>query len=447
MLTSAILLFAWAVQSAPAADWPPEPDFITPVDYAAWFEKRVRRGEPQSQNAAPFYREILGEPIPVTEAIERKTIENWKYGGGPGWNGDGKYPRIWSVDERPDWKAAYEARRPMIERYKLEAAKAYFDFGSADYGRTGPPELKNWADEMSWKVRLISWANCVRDQAWHATGGTINANEFSALLKANLGLARQLERCDRFVSSLHAIRTRWFVYEDMRELIDQDLINSAERRRILAMVKHFDAPLRPLADECSGELAVGYAALQTAAWGDAVQWIPFRQNGRLPDVESKKRAALVAARDELREFYGSCAALDTAQWSATLGDQVAALAQKSKRAGSEGDIEGTARATIGGIKLRFRTIAIRRATWLVYHIFEFHDLNGRYPGDLRELTSVPAETKTDPFGGEPFVYSRTNDSFRLYSAGLNCRDDGGRHDNWWGERRVDADYVIWPVQR
>lgn len=447
MLTSAILLFAWAVQSAPAADWPPEPDFITPVDYAAWFEKRVRRGEPQSQNAAPFYREILGEPIPVTEAIERKTIENWKYGGGPGWNGDGKYPRIWSVDERPDWKAAYEARRPMIERYKIESARAYIGFESADYGRTGPLEFGNWADEISWTFRLTSWAGCVRDHAWQSKDGKLATSEFAALLQANLGLARQLERCGRTLFSLYGIRVRRQVYDDLLELIDQGLLRPAERRRILAITKNADTQLCPLADEFAGQLAEGYAAIQTSAWGDKIQWMPFRPTAPLPLVEPKKRAALIAARDELRGFYRGCAALDLQQSRTTLADEIAAVARLFKRAESEGDIEGTVKATVGGLDLRFRTLAVRRATRLVYEIYGFHDLNGRFPSDLDELKGVDAVLKTDPFGGKPFVYVRTSDSFRLYSAGLNCRDDAGVHDQGWGEKAPDSDYIIWPVQR
>jgi hypothetical protein len=57
----------------------------------------------------------------------------------------------------------------------------------------------------------------------------------------------------------------------------------------------------------------------------------------------------------------------------------------------------------------------------------FQAREGRLPKDLAELGSlVPEDLRTDPFTGKPLLYAPAGESFLLYSAGVNCRDDWGR---------------------
>ena len=55
----------------------------------------------------------------------------------------------------------------------------------------------------------------------------------------------------------------------------------------------------------------------------------------------------------------------------------------------------------------------------------------------------------DSFSDKPLVYKKTNDSFLLYSIGLNFKDDGGQivRDNKGGANKwlEQDDVVLWPV--
>jgi hypothetical protein len=84
--------------------------------------------------------------------------------------------------------------------------------------------------------------------------------------------------------------------------------------------------------------------------------------------------------------------------------------------------------------------AERRATHLVAALLSMQIK----PQTLDELRSVPAETRTDPFTGKPFVYRRIGEGFTLYSAGMDREDNGGDHDPKWGENEP-GDYVFWPI--
>jgi len=57
--------------------------------------------------------------------------------------------------------------------------------------------------------------------------------------------------------------------------------------------------------------------------------------------------------------------------------------------------------------------------------------NGAYPDSLDAIVpSVLAELPRDPFTGRPFTYARQRNSYKLYSANTNMRDDGGRAQPW-----------------
>lgn len=52
----------------------------------------------------------------------------------------------------------------------------------------------------------------------------------------------------------------------------------------------------------------------------------------------------------------------------------------------------------------------------------YHHEHGSYPDTL---TALPAQAPEDPFSGQPLVYWRQKQGFKLYSWGPNLRDDGG----------------------
>ena len=97
--------------------------------------------------------------------------------------------------------------------------------------------------------------------------------------------------------------------------------------------------------------------------------------------------------------------------------------------------------------LHDRTVAHRRATHLLVHLFAYHAQHRRFPRTLAQLeTPNLAELRIDPFGGKHFVYKRTGRTFSLHSVGQDMTDDGGKHHAKWGQDGAGGDFVFWPVQ-
>ncbi|HOK65346.1 MAG TPA: hypothetical protein PK054_04045 [Anaerohalosphaeraceae bacterium] len=85
--------------------------------------------------------------------------------------------------------------------------------------------------------------------------------------------------------------------------------------------------------------------------------------------------------------------------------------------------------------------ALRQAMALLMELRRFYLRNGRWPANLEELSA--RQGRLDPVSGEPFVYVPTQNGFRLYSIGINKRDDQGV--NYLKEGKDDRLY--WPTPR
>lgn len=74
-----------------------------------------------------------------------------------------------------------------------------------------------------------------------------------------------------------------------------------------------------------------------------------------------------------------------------------------------------------------KTRAILRGTALMYALEAYKTEKGEYPERLDALKPEYVSTITlDPFSGNPFVYSRTEGGYQLYSVGPNVKDDKGK---------------------
>ena len=91
-------------------------------------------------------------------------------------------------------------------------------------------------------------------------------------------------------------------------------------------------------------------------------------------------------------------------------------------------------------EMEARGKALRSGPMLVAAIEAYRHENGSYPDLLDSLApSVLEELPNDPFTGSPFHYQRQGNRYRLYSAGVNMREDGGRAKPWDAK---EDDYVI-----
>jgi len=121
----------------------------------------------------------------------------------------------------------------------------------------------------------------------------------------------------------------------------------------------------------------------------------------------------------------------------------------------------------GNILLEFLTPALSRmneTSWLsrtnvqsliaILSLLRYRLDKGAYPDDLNELVTAGylKELPMDLYSDKPLVYKKTDDSFTLYSAGRNFKDDGGEvfreHGRIyrWGTQEA-GDAVFWPVPK
>jgi hypothetical protein len=132
------------------------------------------------------------------------------------------------------------------------------------------------------------------------------------------------------------------------------------------------------------------------------------------------------------------------------------------------DVEKEAAELIeGNILLEIRTPAIHRihalsyryktaveATLMIIAILRYNQDTGDYPENLEQLVTagflkeIPLDSFSD---NKPLVYKKTEDSFVLYSVGMNYTDDSGqvvrnaqgKVKNW----ALEGDEVFWPVTK
>ena len=91
-------------------------------------------------------------------------------------------------------------------------------------------------------------------------------------------------------------------------------------------------------------------------------------------------------------------------------------------------------------ELYHRVLCERRAHHILIELRRFKNETGHWPDQLDEVASALAPLALiDPQNGGPYVYQRTEDSFRLYSTGRNAKDEDGEHRS-----KGPDDWSIWP---
>lgn len=89
--------------------------------------------------------------------------------------------------------------------------------------------------------------------------------------------------------------------------------------------------------------------------------------------------------------------------------------------------------------------ALRRVMRILIEIRKYQMREGTWPQGLEDLPGeqLPVGQLVDPVSGKPFLYERTGDDFRLYSIGVNKRDDQGVSNIKEGK----DDWLYWPIER
>jgi hypothetical protein len=89
-----------------------------------------------------------------------------------------------------------------------------------------------------------------------------------------------------------------------------------------------------------------------------------------------------------------------------------------------------------------RLLMHRRGNRILIAMRRYKNKHGTWPKSLGEIKNlVPA----DPINNKSLAYKFTADSFKLYSTGENCIDEGGERDIFSKEKNAPDDWRIWPA--
>ncbi len=261
-------------------------------------------------------------------------------------------------------------------------------------------------------------------------------------------MGRQIAQMPTVIDQLVAIAVRALAQDVILAAADTVAMDAAEFEAFVATV-----------EPCFAEPNTFVAALQTEAGllvqmysttagggGAAGFWMrlvapPARVAGEMQQVIAPMQALLAQPAD---------------RWTDPNDSNWIMLQRRSVAPVSRSNIAGTLASIVMPSYLEFlplasRLVATQRGHWTVLQILRFEHEHGALPRLLIELP--PSERIIDPFSGRPFVYrTDDNETFTLYSCGLDRDDDGGVHDTRWGRdqgTRVvplppDGDFVFWP---
>ena len=422
------------IQAGLKLDPPPPPDFKTPVDYAAWLDKQVVRGQSKEDNAAELYTAIFGrldaDPPADLGFKGPRTQEPPVPEIGP-----------WDPKEHPEWEATYQKTRDKIEQFKRAAAKPYawwgLQFEKDEKSRT----LFNVVFKELTPLRQL--AQGASEHAWRAEGGKIDEAAFVANVRAILSLARQIERNPLLIAQLVGGACRSIAYGDLLRAAELGVFSEKQRSAVVLLLAGRDDPPPSFRAALYADMASQF---------DLIQTIKMKHNGKFGFSANKGLTMpgslscnAPVAVDEVKDLTQ---ALEKEMSGPYAPESVARMEEALTRTKGEMLLSLVVPNYVRPYLLRTRCEATRRATRLMYEILIYYDKNKKWPASLDELPpQAQKAAKVDPFSAKPFGYRLENDKPLLYSAAQNGKDDGGtKHDKRWGDETEGADYIFSPGQ-
>ncbi len=483
-------------------DWPPLPDFKQHVDYVKWLQERL--SVPPEDDARPLWNEIVkqeSDSEQVKQAKNRMWADDEKHGIPGLFTGDEPTPDqyAWDPDKHPQWETAYQAHLTAGLPAKLAAIAQ----------RKGVSQTLSWYDPREHRIsqpsrsrkataaimdpglrkddhlliNVLSQSHAMPRQAvktllqdaWRAPQGAVSADTIQEAIRRSLGIANQLESVT-LINYLVNVAIRSLIYDSALEAIGENVFNPpqlTQTRRILTEQDHVDLITRiPDAAELADVL-------------DVLQFIYRPQPDGNPNADMDRLQRLVrfymAQHEWTPELYQEpldLAGLVDGVGPHTALQQVLDLHLQMRR------IRETLLPQVAVVRLEmvineFKTNlhkhvlarqqlypslsrcivlaaepeAQRRATHLLYALHIQHNRTGEWPATIGGIVGVSRAIRTDPFSGKDFCYRIQDGRPLLYSVGFNGKDDGGKHDRYWGERcntngteYTATDYVFWPIR-
>ena len=443
---SCVLPLVVALLAPPHDGWPPPPDFETKIDYVKWWREQVRGEYKPTENAGELYQSIF----PGLDDANTKEAADLGFAG---YRHDPEAPKNfalgpWDPTEHPVWEKSYERTQALLRTFRRAAERPYclFPMRFTQQSENDPKTL--------FHLNLLHhdyFKACVRglsEASWRAEKGRINSARLLDNCRTMLLAARQLEREPNLTSHLRSMSTRSIAYYDLRYALHHGVLSLRQRAAALRMLAAVDTGAPPFEQALWGDCAGVYDLLQYAA--DPNQ-PPFGGN-IVGELVALIRIGMIDARQTARVWGSYHHRLAEHARLPFKPQQLEAMEELQEEFNETNLFTATLLPSLSIAYLQSAKLETqRRLTRVLLAIHVFHDKHAKWPTALPDLHGLVADQlATDPLGGQPFGYKLVGGKPLLYSAGLDCDDDGGKHDPRWGRRRdadPDGDYVFWPIQR
>lgn len=441
-------------QDQAADDWPPEPDFLSPIDYVTWL--RERAGQKAPDNAAPYYHELMlkqdaeGRLVSALPPMAGMWNSNYDGDGAP-----------WRPEDHPDWEQSYQTASPYIARYRTAATHAdYATNVLVDPDAKGPALMNFLLPDLSTHRTLTKE---ILSAAWRAPDGKVDPNAMLDAWKTTLSSARHLKGGVTLIEELVGDSMSNITYADARQALAQGVIPPDRLEDALKTLRENAPKRRDPTDLLAAEAAFAADMVQYVTDTSAPDGVP-----RLNAERVQEMAGFISDKPLPPEDLDEILMKDPREISAAVRDYYRDIADamrigypevNSSKLNEIADRYAKAHPEIGPIlpslgrvdAMMTRNEAARRATELAYEVNIFKARQGRWPNSLDELPAAPnSDSHVDPFTKKNFLYRVGPNGPVIYSASENGQDDGGRHSPRWGDDKQKEDdsddFVFWPPQ-
>jgi hypothetical protein len=427
----AFLLLAWYPDPSHR---PPSPNFVTPVDYAAYCQDLVEKRDCEnafhvysllvdkdgrSKIASPGYDDPVGVDLTNTAR------------GGP----------VWTTQDKPELAKIINDCEPELKLFERGTATACF-------WRPLRPGTRLLFDSHSpFYTGCRGVSEVLLADAWRK-----QEDQVGSLLKAWTTLLRhssQIQSGKTMLDALCAEMTERAVFRSVLSALARGVIQErAECRRVYESLQIHPSPPADM------------ETIYVIEWATALDELQYLCPGGQPsEVRWKNRVAEVGNLmpwSDSKTFDPQAAAGQINETFQVLIDLSRQPYQSPARAKVRHDGEreiGTTKKGIVGLRdalarymdMRDRTVATRRGVMLALLICGDREKNGTWVKDLKDLALPAPEYCVDAFTGKSIVYKITDDGPLLYSLGPDGQDDGGKDDMTWAGAANPGDYVFLPA--
>ncbi len=419
---------------------PPVLDFKKKVDYVGWLNARHLSGIDEDQNAPGLYLPLTenGElALPAMTPIAEKQFDQLGFG------------ELWSPDDYPAMAAHVERCAPQIEFMRKASRRAHIiDIVPGDleslyyYKRPSLSAIRN-TNKM---LILRSWQR--------------QPNQEKAVMDAvrtTLNVARQVSENGYLIDGLVGIAGRAMAYDSVNAAVKSFVLKpSSAAKAYRFLIKHDKAELDWIL-AIDVEWVMRLSILQSICpngqysvdkWHKTLQEIANQQY----EKQAVVRFDPIEARDLIDKHKLRLRNIVVQPLSQTTFLELDRYAKKYQaQVQNNSFVNAIALNLAFAYQVNLCHKGFSRGTRTMLALLAHRDKHGAWPPRLDAIDAkldLPdlKENCIDPFTRDLFIYKVDGDEMTLYSAALDQKDDGGKHDPKWAKEKTNHDYVFWPIQ-